>query len=78
MEARLGSEAPLDGAAQNARRASLELGKAHPWHAAARPLRCIIAHVVWQAWTNSDPYQNCPYVTPARNRTWGSIKAIYR
>lgn len=33
-------------------------------------------HVIWQGW--SDPSGNCPQVTPAKNRTWGSIKALYR
>jgi hypothetical protein len=36
------------------------------------------AHVTWQGWTNPNPNQGCPDVTPAINRTWGSIKAIYR
>ena len=36
------------------------------------------AHVIWQAWTTVEPSQQCPLVTPAKNRTWGSIKAIYR
>jgi hypothetical protein len=36
------------------------------------------AHVIWQAWTTVDPAQFCPLVTPAKNKTWGSIKAIYR
>lgn len=30
-------------------------------------------HVIWQP-----PRSDCPVVVPARNRTWGSIKAIYR
>lgn len=30
-------------------------------------------HVIWQP-----PRSDCPTVVPARNRTWGSIKAIYR
>ena len=33
-------------------------------------------YVVWQGW--SDPRVQCPAVTPARTRTWGAIKAIYR
>ena len=36
------------------------------------------AHIIWQAWTNPDPQQACPAVTPTKNKTWGSIKAIYR
>ena len=36
------------------------------------------SHAIWQAWTTSDPNHFCPQVTPAKNRTWGSIKAIYR
>ena len=35
-------------------------------------------HVTWQGWSTTDPVQQCPLVTPARSRTWGSIKAIYR
>ena len=35
-------------------------------------------HVIWQGWSTTDPNQQCPAVTPARNRTWGAIKAIYR
>jgi hypothetical protein len=36
------------------------------------------AHVIWQAWTSGVPSEQCPALTPARNRTWGEIKAIYR
>lgn len=36
------------------------------------------AHVIWQAWTTVDPNNLCPAVTPTRNQTWGSIKALYR
>jgi hypothetical protein len=36
------------------------------------------SHCIWQAWTTSDPNHFCPQVTPAKSRTWGSIKAIYR
>ena len=35
-------------------------------------------YVIWQAWSTPDPNYACPYVTPTRNRTWGSIKALYR
>jgi hypothetical protein len=35
------------------------------------------AHVIWQAWTSTEP-NLCPAVTPTRNQTWGSIKALYR
>ena len=35
-------------------------------------------HCIWQAWTNPDPTQACPLVTPAKQQTWGSIKALYR
>jgi hypothetical protein len=35
-------------------------------------------HVIWQGWSTTDPVQQCPAVTPVRNRTWGAIKAIYR
>jgi hypothetical protein len=36
------------------------------------------AHVIWQAWTSGIPSEQCPAVTPAKSRTWGAIKAIYR
>ena len=36
------------------------------------------AHVIWQGWTTQNPSEQCPGITPATNRTWGSIKAIYR
>jgi hypothetical protein len=36
------------------------------------------SHVIWQAWTTLDPNNLCPAVTPTRNKTWGSIKALYR
>lgn len=32
-------------------------------------------HVTWQSGTSAGP---CPEVTPTRNTTWGSIKALYR
>ena len=35
-------------------------------------------HVIWQGWSTIDPNQQCPLVTPARVRTWGSLKALYR
>jgi len=35
-------------------------------------------YAIWQAWTNPDPANACPAVTPARQQTWGSIKAVYR
>ena len=35
-------------------------------------------HVLWQGWSNPDPKQQCPAVTPARARTWGAIQALYR
>jgi len=35
-------------------------------------------YCIWQAWTTSDPNNQCPAVTPARKATWGSIKALYR
>jgi hypothetical protein len=35
-------------------------------------------HVLWQGWSTPDPQQACPAVTPAKSRTWGSIKALYR
>jgi len=35
-------------------------------------------HVIWQGWSTADPNNQCPAVTPARSRTWGSIKALYR
>jgi hypothetical protein len=34
------------------------------------------AHVTWQGWTSTNP--GCPEATPAKSRTWGSIKALYR
>ena len=37
-----------------------------------------VQHVIWQAWTTPDPVNQCPLITPARTRTWGSIKALYR
>jgi len=37
-----------------------------------------VAHAVWQGWSIIDPLHQCPAVTPTKNRTWGSIKAIYR
>ena len=36
------------------------------------------AFVTWQGWSTPDPNNQCPAVTPARSRTWGSIKALYR
>ena len=36
------------------------------------------AYAIWQAWTTADPNNQCPAVTPTRNQTWGSIKALYR
>lgn len=36
------------------------------------------AHVIWQGWTTGVPTEQCPALTPAKSRTWGSIKAIYR
>jgi hypothetical protein len=38
----------------------------------------VSQHVFWQGWSTTDPAHLCPAVTPTRNRTWGSIKAIYR
>jgi hypothetical protein len=35
-------------------------------------------YVIWQAWSTQDPNNACPAVTPTRNHTWGSIKALYR
>ena len=36
------------------------------------------AFVTWQGWSTPDPNNQCPEVTPARSRSWGSIKALYR
>ena len=36
------------------------------------------AHVIWQAWTDPNPSNACPLVTPTRKQTWGSIKSLYR
>lgn len=35
-------------------------------------------HVTWQGWSNPNPIFACPYITPAKRQTWGSIKALYR
>jgi hypothetical protein len=35
-------------------------------------------HVYWQGWTTPNPNYQCPQFTPARQQTWGSIKALYR
>jgi len=35
-------------------------------------------HVLWQGWSTTEPFQQCPTITPARTRTWGSLKALYR
>lgn len=37
-----------------------------------------VQHAVWQAWTTSDPAHTCGGIVPARQKTWGSIKALYR
>ena len=37
-----------------------------------------VQHVIWQGWSTPDPNNACPVVTPTRNHTWGSIKALYR
>ncbi len=37
-----------------------------------------VLHVLWQGWSNPDPQMQCPAVVPAKTRTWGSIKALYR
>jgi hypothetical protein len=38
----------------------------------------VTEHLVWQGWSTTDPNNQCPAVTPARQQTWGSIKALYR
>jgi hypothetical protein len=35
-------------------------------------------YVLWQGWSATDPQNACPAITPARQHTWGSIKALYR
>jgi len=35
-------------------------------------------HVIWQGWSTQDPTAACPLLTPAKPRSWGSIKALYR
>ena len=35
-------------------------------------------YVTWQGWSTTDPRFQCPATTPARARTWGSVKALYR
>jgi hypothetical protein len=37
-----------------------------------------VQHVIWQAWSTNDPNSQCPLITPAKTRSWGSIKALYR
>jgi hypothetical protein len=37
-----------------------------------------VQHVIWQAWSTGDPVYQCPLITPAKTRSWGSIKALYR
>jgi hypothetical protein len=37
-----------------------------------------VQHVIWQAWTTLDPVNACPLVTPAKRKTWGSVKSLYR
>jgi len=37
-----------------------------------------VQHVIWQAWTTTDPIYQCPVLTPTKSRSWGSIKALYR
>jgi hypothetical protein len=38
----------------------------------------VSQYVIWQGWSTPDPHNACPAVTPTRNHTWGSIKALYR
>jgi hypothetical protein len=38
----------------------------------------VVGHVLWQGWSTPDPSNQCPEVTPAKQQTWGSIKALYR
>ncbi len=56
----------------------IKLNQALPLPAIAITSAALNQFVTWQGWTNSDPTQACPATTPAKQKTWGSIKALYR
>ena len=35
-------------------------------------------HVLWHGWSTPDPAYNCLGFSPVKDRTWGSVKVMYR